>query len=370
MKRVKILFFIEKLQTGGAEKVLCNLVNEMDQSKFDITVQTLWKADVHGFLKKGIRYRYCYSENSILSRLHCRGEIAFGLTYLLRIRDNYDIEVAFLECGATKIMASSTNNAAKKVAWVHCDLSLKMSDADSFISKAAKWYEKYDRIVCVSQNVKESFDRLFCCSSKTLVLYNTVDDTGIRQQANCVLSEIPSKRRITVVTVGRLTHQKGYDRLLRIHKLLIGEGFSYDLWILGKGEERESLEQYIADNNLSASVSLLGFLPNPYPCILAADFLVCSSRYEGFSTFITEGMILGKAVVTTDCTGMRELLGDSKFGLITENTEEALLDGMRAMLQSEDLRNWYSAQAKERGSSFSARELTNKAEQFFIELQH
>ena len=61
---IKILFFIENLSGGGAEKVLCNLVNAMDQSKFDITVQTLWKADAEKHLKSGIRYRYCYAKRS------------------------------------------------------------------------------------------------------------------------------------------------------------------------------------------------------------------------------------------------------------------------------------------------------------------
>ena len=96
--------------------------------------------------------------------------------------------------------------------------------------------------------------------------------------------------------------------------------------------------------------------------------LVCSSRYEGFSTFITEGMILGKPVVTTDCTGMRELLGESEYGLIVENNEEALLEGMKKMLNDATLRDHYSAAAFNRGKMFSAKELTGKTEQFLKEL--
>ncbi len=165
---IKILFFIENLSGGGAEKVLCNLVNEMDQSKFDITVQTLWKADAERYLKPGIRYRYCYENQSRFNNYRSRLEAATGLTYPLHIKGDYDIEVAYLECGATKIMASSTNRRAKKVAWVHCDLALKMSSPEEFAKKAAPWYAKFNQVVCVSQNVKDSFDRMFGIPEKNL----------------------------------------------------------------------------------------------------------------------------------------------------------------------------------------------------------
>ena len=115
---IRILFFIEELRAGGAEKVLCNLVNSMDQSRFDITVQTLWPCDAAAYLKPGIRYRSCYPSNNAACHLLSRAEAALGLTYTLHIKGDYDIEVAYLECGPTKIMAGSTNRNAKKLAWV------------------------------------------------------------------------------------------------------------------------------------------------------------------------------------------------------------------------------------------------------------
>ncbi len=200
------------------------------------------------------------------------------------------------------------------------------------------------------------------------MLYNTIDDAEIRRKADFRSENMPEKRRLTAVTLGRLTHQKAYDRLLRCHKQLIHEGISYDLWILGEGNDRAALERFIAENGLSDSVDLLGFCENPYPYIKEADLLVCSSRYEGFSTFVTEGMILGKPVVTTDCTGMRELLGDSEYGLIVENSEQALLCGMHRMLSEPELRLSYANNAEERGKDFSARQLTEKTEHFFLNM--
>ena len=365
---IKILFFIENLSGGGAEKVLCNLVNEMDQSKFDITVQTLWKADAEQYLKPGIRYRYCYADKSRVNSYRSRLEAAAGLTYPLHIKGDYDIEVAYLECGATKIMAASTNRRAKKAAWVHCDLAQKVTNIDSFVRKASTWYKKFDRVVCVSKTAQDSFIRLFGLPDKTQVLYNTVDDALIRSKANEVLSGRIQKRRMTVISVGRLSEEKRFDRLIFAHKQLLSFGLEHDLWILGEGSERGRLEQMIAMNGVSDSVRLLGFCDNPYPYMAEADLLVCASSYEGFSTFVTEGLILGKPIVTTDCSGMHELLGDSEYGLIVENKEESLLRGMRRMLSEPELRQSYANKAASRGRSFSARQLTEKTEQFFLKL--
>lgn len=124
-KVINILFFIESLSGGGAEKVLRNLVNAMDQTKFCITVQTLYPDDAGKYLAPGIRYRYCYPAKNRINELRMRAEAAAGLTYPLHIKGDYDIEVAYLECGSTKIVASSTNQKALKLAWVHCDLAKK-----------------------------------------------------------------------------------------------------------------------------------------------------------------------------------------------------------------------------------------------------
>ena len=144
---IRILFFIESLVGGGAEKVLRNLVNAMDQTKFSITVQTLYPEAAARELAPGIRYRYCYPAATRLNGARMRAEAAAGLTYPLHIRDEYDIEVAYLECGSTKIMAGSTSGTARKLAWVHCDLAKKAADPAAFARETAKYYAKFDEAV-------------------------------------------------------------------------------------------------------------------------------------------------------------------------------------------------------------------------------
>lgn len=358
---INILFFIESLSGGGAEKVLRNLVNAMDQTKFCITVQTLYPENVEKYLALGIRYKHCYPAKNRINKLRMRAEAAAGLTYPLHIKDDYDIEVAYLECGSTKIMAGSTNQKALKLAWVHSDLQ-NWANRDDFVAATKKYYARYDLAVCVSENVLKNFEKLYGDTVPAVTVYNTIDDSEILNKSAEALPPDVSKRKLTIVAVGRLSVPKHFIRALTTHKRLLED---HDLWIIGEGEERSLLEAYIQENHLEASAKLLGFRENPYNLMYAADILVCSSIFEGFSTFVTEGLILGKPIVTTDVSGMHELLGDSEYGLITANDDEAFYEGVKRMLTEPGLLEHYAEQAKIRGRDFKCEKLAKDTEAFF-----
>lgn len=361
---IKILFFIEKLSGGGAEKVLRDLVNHLDQSQFDITVQSVWPDEEGKNLAPGVKYKAVYPAQNELTKKLYRLEAAAKLTYPLHVKGDYDIECAFLESGPTKIIAASTNKKAKKLAWVHCDLSHSLKDFVAYERITAPWYKNYDCVVCVSQSVKEAFDRIFHSLFQSEVVYNVVDDELIRRKAEIAVPSL-HKRGLTMLAVGTLYPPKNYPRLIRAHEHLLRNGIHHDLWILGDGEQRQFLEQHIRDRGLTDSVTLFGYQNNPYPFMKAADLVVCSSDYEGFSTVITESTILGKAIVTTNCSGMREILGDSEFGLITENTDDAFYEGLKSMLTNPNLRKEYAEKAAIRGQQFSLTELVSFAQDFF-----
>lgn len=365
---IKILFFIETLEGGGAEKVLRDLVNHLDQTNFSITVQTVWPCDAARLLEPEIRYRSVYRKRNRINQIRYRAEAEFGTLYQLHIKDDYNIECAYLEMGPTKIMASSTNKKAKKLAWVHCDLTKAIGDPQAFAAKTSPWYDKFDQIVCVSQRVKESFDLVFRNRYNSTVLHNVIDDAAIRGKSRYSLPDGLQKRRFTVLSAGRLSAPKRYIRLLEAHRRLLDEGLAHDLWILGEGPEREKLEQYVAVHKLQNSVWMPGFIENPYPFMREADLLTCSSIYEGYSTFATEGVILGKPIVTTEVSGMRELLGNSEFGMIVDNDDEAFYQGLKRMICDEALRKAFAANAELRGHQFTAEELTKKTEQYFEKL--
>ncbi len=362
---IKILFFIESLSGGGAEKVLKSLVNAMDTERFEITVATLFKEQIEGELKEGINYKYCYENRNALTNALMRAEAAAGLTYKLYLKGNYDIEVAYLECGSTKIISGSNNEKAKKLAWVHCDLSKKAENFEAFVNSTKKYYKKFDRVVCVSEDVKSTFTKAYGNVPPAVVLYNCYDDDEILKKSEEPIVLDSEDGVPLCVAVGRLTSQKGFDRLLKAHKRLLDGGVVHKLLILGEGEDRKSLEGFIEQNGLSDSVSLLGFAENPYPYIKAASLYVCSSRYEGFSTTVTESLVLGTPVVTTDCTGMREILGNSEYGLIAENSEDGIFEGMKKMLTEKDVYLKYKEKSALRGQDFKEKNAVLKTESFF-----
>lgn len=361
---INILFFIDELDGGGAEKVLRTLVNNLDREQFSITVQTLNAADPAGLLAPHIRYRAinrCRTQwGKKLFSLWLRLCAQTGWLYPLYIRDDYDIEVAYLECGPTKILAGSTNRKALRLAWVHCDLAKKEGMAAQ-TEKLKKYYASYDKVVCVSRNVRDSFAGQFGMDAQ--VLYNVNDETDILRRSAAFMPPAPPCPRL--VSVGRLTWQKGYDRLLDACAILKGEGYGFSLDILGEGPDRAALESQISRLGLGDTVHLPGFQSNPYPYMKNGDVLVCASRYEGFSTVVTEALILGKCVLTTPCSGMDELLGDSEYGLITADSVEGIHDGLKRLLDNPDLRQHYAQMAKIRGTDFSRETILSRTEDFF-----
>ena len=231
-----------------------------------------------------------------------------------------------------------------------------------------KYYARYDLAVCVLKMSEKAFEKLYGDTVPAVTVYNTIDDGEILRKSAETLSPDVSKRKLTIAAVGRLSAPKHFIRALTAHKRMLEDGLDHDLWIVGDGEERSLLEAYIHENHLEASAKLLGFRENPYNLMYAADILVCSSIFEGFSTFVTEGLILGKPIVTTDVSGMHELLGDSEYGLITANDDEAFYEGVKRMLTEPGLLEHYAEQAKIRGRDFKQEKLVQATEHYLSQM--
>lgn len=358
---IKILFHIDTLVGGGAEKVLCNLVNHMDQSRFDITVQTVYPDDATKYLADGIHYKSIYPSKNKFYQMMYRVEAALGLVYPLHMKGDYDIEIAYLEFGPTKVISSSTNKKAKKIAWVHCDFDIAIRDKESFVKKTAAQYKRFDKIACVSEKCKDSFVEMFGNDPEVVVIHNVIDDKEILEKAKQPLPIGVTKRKKTLCSVGNLTPPKNHIRMLSSAYRLHEDGYDFDLWIVGEGQQRLKIEEFIRKNQMSSYVTLHGFQKNPYPFMKEADLLVCSSDYEGLSTFVSEGLILGKPIITTDCSGMHELLDEYENGFIVENSDETFYQGLKTVLIDSPKRNSIS-------QYFSSKKLVKENEELFISI--
>ena len=361
----RILFVNEYLDGGGAEKVLRSLVNNLDQDRFDITVQTIEYHDPEGLLAPGIHYKainYAKSHwGRKINQLFFRLCAELKLVYPLYMKGGYDIEVAYMETSPTKLIAQSTNDKAVKIAWVHCDAVNKHLNTP----KTKKQYDKFDKVICVSNEARESFVKEFKGEIIPDVIYNVIDEEEIFRKAEEAAVGGWDTGAVNLVSVGRISHEKGYDRLIRVCASVAGTGRRFHLYLLGDGPERKHVEEMINEFDLSGTVTLMGFCDNPYPYMKAADCIVSPSRTEALSTVILESLILGKAIVTTECSGMKELLGDSEYGLVVDNSEEGLFRGLCSMIDQRDLREIYMQKADNRGRQYYKNSILNETQQYF-----
>ena len=360
----RILFFIESLAGGGAEKVLVTLLKHLDPSRFDITLCCVTRVgkyldDVPSF----VDFRYLLPAPETLKGLpllfyKIKYKLIYNLppkwTYWLFIPKGRDVEIAYIEGNATRILAGSSNQRALKVAWVHTDLE---KNRGAFV--LGKSYRFFDRIVTVSKAAQKSFEAAFPeLAPRVVTVYNPIDREAILQDA-ADNDDIPERKPgvLRLVSVGRLAPIKAYDRLLRVFLRLCDHYPQLELWMLGEGEERERLWRFILVNDLSDSVRLWGFVDNPCRFLSKCDLFVCSSLAEGLSTAATEALVLGIPVVTTDCSGMKELFGEEACGVIVDNDENALFRGLESVLDDPVLLDRMATSAKRRGAHFSLERL-------------
>lgn len=366
----KILFLIHDLGQGGAEKVLVNLVNNMDYSKFDITVMTLFDCgENRQFLSPKVKYK-TWCKKMVPGNSHLMKLLSPEKLHKTIVKEKYDIEVAYLEGPCARIISGCTDPYVKLISWIHIEQHTAEKAAISFrsIREARECYGRFHRIICVSQTVEKDFKDALGVDSTYEVLYNTNESERI-----CILSNeevtdvIFPESDIKLVGVGKLLKNKGFDRLLRIMKRLLQEKYSVHLYILGEGPEREALQKYISDNQIENQVTLLGYQLNPYKYVGQCDLFVCASLAEGFSTAATEALILGVPVCTVEVSGMKEMLGENnEYGIVTENKEEDLYRGIKKFLDDTDLQEHYKQQAKERGQKFQTENTVKTVEDMFF----
>lgn len=369
---VKILFMIHDLSVGGAEKVLVNLVNNMDKNRFDVTVISLFGGGVNEqFLNESIRYKAIFAKsfrgNSKLMKILSPEKL-----HTLFVKETYDIEVSYLEGPSARIISGCPEKATKLVSWIHVEQHTKKNASQSFrsYSEALKCYARFNKTICVSDYVKKDFSSIFPSLSNIDVLYNTNETEKIIQMKEEQIQDVLfSSTEIKICGVGKIVPNKGFDRLARIHRRLRENGFPVHTYILGKGNQQAAIQKYLDQNGMSDTFTFLGYQTNPYKYIAKCDLFVCSSLAEGFSTAATEALIVGIPICTVDVSGMREMLGEyNEYGIVVKNDEDALYGAIVRMISDEKIFKHYKKQAILRGKEFTTQRTVEKVESVLIEL--
>lgn len=350
----KILFFINTLGTGGAEHVLVDIVNNLDPQKFDITIRTIYDTNVYcSQLNDNIKVESYYKtpKNKLLDKILRKilyvklMKFSASKLYKMLIKNKYDIEVAFLEGLPTKIISASKNRN-KKIAWVHCDLEIN-NDSNVFFSselEQLETYKKFDEIYCVSNKSKEAFINRFSIKENVYMLYNIIDKNKIIKKSK---EKVDLSNNFNIVTVGRLTKQKGYPRLIEAYSNVVKKiKTKTHLYIIGDGEEKKIIENKIKEEQLQDYVTLLGNQNNPYKYMNNCHLYVCSSYSEGYSLSIAEALTLNLPVLTTECADQKHMLNNGEFGLIVKNDTESLSNGLLKLLNNKKIIDKYKKNIK------------------------
>ena len=379
-KKKKVLLLVPSLSMGGMERVCVNYANLFSRRGYDVTLLNFTYDDsaIVGHLSKNVRYQAHYQPVKNLLRASITDIIKMNFRilpwhmwikihsakYLYKkyIKEKYDIEIAFFGSESIKIISGSTNCDAKKFGWIH-NLNIKGDiRALGTYRRAKKVYHKIENIICVSEKAKGQFTEIFDRRDQVYVINNPNDTQTIRLLAEDA-EECFVKERFTLVNVSRFVdHQKGYTRLLNVCKKLCSEGIVFDLWLVGDGADFEKIQNTTKEYELN-NVYFWGKQGNPYKFIKNADLYVCASYTEGFSMVMMEAVILGVPMLSTNVSGASEMLGDGKYGMIVENSEDGLYKGLKELILDRKLYAHYKMKAEERKDYLSEEVIMDKLEQ-------
>lgn len=348
MKKKKILIRIGSLRHGGAEKVLVTFLKNLPPDLYDIDLllnlySGKYLADVPNFvnvlyLNKGEMittnrlqdlpkktYRKIFQ--GILKKFP-------SILYSKILKGKkYDIEFAAIHGFRDEILNSPLKNS-KKIVWIHNDL--RKTHFHNYTDNEIRKFFGFDKIMVISQHIQKDFESLAKNEdekSRIVRVYNPLDTEEILQKAGREKQEVPNAVPI-FVSVGTVFPQKGFDRLLKVHQKLLEEGFNHRLKIVGDGYDFENIKKLKSDLGVVDTAYMTGFTDNPYPHFRNADFFVLSSRYEGFPTVLFEAITLKKKIIATEVSGVSEMLENGKLGLIVENSEQGIYDGMKKALEN------------------------------------
>lgn len=333
MPKTKILFFHFDLGEGGAERVLVNLLNHLDQTKYEITLKTIFSGTINrNNLKPHIKFSPIFNRNAFRgTRLLLKLFPPSWINKVL-IKGKYDIQIAYLEGIPTRIIgAISSRSVNKKYAWIHVSPKSKKDFVKCYRSykEFKKIYESFDKLAFVSKKALFDFEKYYDIKTPKTIVHNINDFDKIKELSTKPL-EINLNDTLNLISMGRLTRQKRFDRLLNVLFSLKQNGYiNWHLYLLGKGELKRELTSMVDSMGLSNYVTLLGFQDNPYKFISKMDLFVCSSEREGFSTAVTEAAFLEIPILTTDCAGMDEIIDSEKSGFIVHNSEDGLYQGLK-----------------------------------------
>ena len=363
----ELLFIIDSLACGGAEKSMISLLSLLDYDQYDVHLLIMDpERDPVSGIKIGVLEKYLPKNVNILDyRL-------FGTSLFERVRkflyyarlspqhrmnrkrngaeiqwksahcdykpleNNYDVAIAYQQGVPTFFLATKVK-ARKKIAWINADLYNLHFD----MNYCRQFYEKMDTVVTVSETLKEKFsEKSPWLSTKLTCIYDIIYEDLIRRMSQELIDDMsPVDGEFSIVTVGRLSLPKNHLLAVDAARILKDYGRIFKWYFVGEGETRPTIERRIKEYGLDEQVVLLGLKDNPYPYMAKADIYVQTSSHEGFCLTLAEARILGRPIVTTNFDIVYDQITDGENGLISEMTPDSVAGSIMKLMDDGVLRD-------------------------------
>ncbi len=332
-----VLFVLPSLSPGGAEKVTINILNHINKDKF--TVNLLIINNIGPF--KDLIF-----DNNIniinLNKKHART----SYFKLVKIINTIKPDIVFstlqhvnilllifkrLYKSKPKLIIREANTPSQFMG------NLNLFKKKLFLFLLKTQYKKADLIIAQCDEMRDDIISTYKLNNvdNVITIYNPIDVKFIKNKSTDFNPF--NDTYVNIVSIGRLTYQKGFDILLKSISIVRELYPNVFLTIVGDGELRNYLIRLSNDLNIQNSVNFVGFQNNPYPYIKYSDLYVLSSRWEGFPNTLLEAITLNKKVVSTNCkSGTFEILNDYENGIIVKTDDPvSLAEGIISSIKKE-----------------------------------
>lgn len=364
----KVLFMLSSMNIGGVEKSLLSLLSTMEKDKYDVTVlllekkggflemlpewvkveEAIWFKEIQpiimqspyqtiqSFIKKfqwikGLRFLYGYMmDQKGENRLKYYEQI---MRWIPELSGAYDIAIAY--AAPTEIIdfyITHKVKSKKKISWIHFDVSKFTINKNLYKSLLVK----FDKVFVVSNEAeKRLVEALPTIKGKTEVFLNIISSDLIKRMSEEPIEFDNEYNGMKIVTVGRLSKEKGQDLAIRALFKLKKERYDVKWYCIGDGNSRNDFEDLIKELELENDFILLGATCNPYPYMKNADIYVQTSRHEGFCLTLAEAKALKKPIITTDFITAYEQIEHNENGLIAEANEDSIYENIKYLINNQ-----------------------------------
>lgn len=362
----KIFFLLLSMDVGGVEKSFLGLLTTIPQNRYDIHLGLIHqKGELLKLLPSYIKIHKidCYDKywrlindspissikNLFKNGYFLEGFIHFILYFYCKIINNryyfykwlfkdepifhekFDIAIAFAGPSQTiDYYLCEKIKAPIKCGWIHFDVT-KFGIDKGMIRHL---YQQYKKIFIVSQTAKEKFDSIFPeLKNKTEVFYNIISKEQVKKLAIKGPTFTDNFQGVRILTVGRLSEEKGQNVAIQALKLLLDNGYNVRWYFVGEGKLMDTCKQLVEKLQISNSAVFLGLQTNPYGFMRDCDIYVQPSRHEGFCITLAEALCFNNPIVATNFTGAKEQLKLHSNSIVSNMSAEDIAIALQSIIK-------------------------------------